>query len=120
MEIARGGTVLFMFRIRPLSEDEYNRCKEWHTKYVCNKQFGLRIPEKTDTIAYRNDLIFEATVEEDRQKLWMNREAWKRLDVLNAPDLIGRVLKAGEKDAVLDLIDKIIGYSVTEEELAEK
>lgn len=116
VEIARNGVVLFKFRIRPLSEDEYNRCREQHTKYVRNKQLGIRIPEKTDTIAYRNDLIFEATVEEDRQKLWMNRDAWKRLDVLNGPDLIGRVLKAGEKDAVLDLIDKISGYNTVEED----
>jgi len=116
VEIARNGVVLFRFRVRPLSEDEYNRCKERHTKYVRNKQFGIRLPEKTDTIAYRNDLIFEATVEEDRQKLWLNREAWKRQDVLNGPELIGRVLKAGEKDAVLDLIDKISGYSSVEED----
>lgn len=116
VEICRNGVVFLKFRIRPLSEDEYNRCKERHTKYVRNKQFGIRLPEKTDTIAYRNDLIFEATVEEDRQKIWMNREAWKRLDVINGPELIGRVLKAGEKDAVLDLIDKISGYSSVEED----
>lgn len=120
VEIARNGVVCFKFRIRPLSEEEYERCKEKYTKYSRNKQFGIRIPEKTDTIRYRSALIYEATVEEDRKKLWDNRDAWKRLDVLSGIELIGRVLKAGEKDAVLDLIDRISGFQVTEEELAEK
>lgn len=119
VEIARGGRVLFRFHIRPLSEDEYNKCKERYTKYVRNKQLGIRFPEKTDTIAYRNALIYEATVAEDRERLWNNRDAWRKLDVLTGPDLIGKVLKAGEKDAVLDLIDKISGYSTTEEDLAK-
>ena len=116
VEIARNGIVLFKFRIRPLSEGEYNRCKEKYTTYKRNKQFGVRIPDKTDTISYRSALIYEATVEEDREKLWDNREAWRKLDVLSGVELIGQVLKAGEKDAVLDLIDKISGYSVLEEE----
>ena len=116
VEIARNGIVLFKFRIRPLSEGEYNRCKEKYTTYKRNKQFGVRIPDKTDTISYRSALIYEATVEEDREKLWDNREAWRKLDVLSGVELIGRVLKAGEKDAVIDLIDKISGYSVLEED----
>ena len=116
VEIARNGIVLFKFRIRPLSEGEYNRCKEKYTTYKRNKQFGVRIPDKTDTISYRSALIYEATVEEDREKLWDNREAWRKLDVLSGVELVGRVLMAGEKDAVLDLIDKISGYSVLEED----
>lgn len=116
VEIARNGTVFFKFRIRPLSEGEYNKCKERYTTYKRNKQFGVRIPEKTDTISYRSAIIYEATVKEDREKLWDNREAWKRLDVLSGVELIGRVLKAGEKDAVLDLIDKISGYTALEED----
>ena len=116
VEIARNGVVFFTVRIRPLSEGEYNRCKERYTTYKRNKQFGVRIPEKTDTISYRSALIYEATIKEDREKLWDNRDAWRKLDVLSGVELIGRVLKAGEKDAVLDLIDKISGYSVLEED----
>lgn len=116
VEIARNGTVLFKFRVRPLSESEYSKCKERHTTYKRNKQFGIRIPEKTDTERYRSLLIYTATVKEDREKVWDNKEAWRQLDVLIAEDLIDCVLKAGEKDAVLDLIDKISGYSAVEED----
>lgn len=119
VEISREGVVLFKFSIRPLSEDEYHECKEKNTKYVRNKQLGIKFPETTDTAKYRSALIYKATVPADRARVWDNKEVWKRLDVMSGVELIGRVLKAGEKDAVLDLIDKISGYSLTAEEVAK-
>lgn len=119
VQIARGGTVLFTFHIHPLTEEQYNKCRERYTKYVRHKQLGIKIPENTDTTKYRNALIYEATTPEDRAAVWDNKDAWRKLDVLTGTDLIEKVLKAGEKDAILDLIDKISGYSVTEEELAK-
>lgn len=116
LEVARNGVVYFTFRVHPLREEQYHKCKERYTKYVRNKQLGIRVPEKTDAIAYRNALIYEATVKEDRERLWDNHEAWRRLDVINGVELIGRVLKAGEKDAILEYIDKISGYSMMAEE----
>jgi hypothetical protein len=122
IEIARGGTVLFTFRIRPLSEEEYNRCKEKNTKYVRNKQLGIKFPEDTNATRYRSQLIYEATVEEDRAKVWDNKEAWRapKINVTNGIDMIDKVLRAGEKDAVLNKIDDISGYSSTLEEVAGK
>lgn len=116
MEVARNGVVYFKFRVHPLREEDYQKCKERYTKYVRNKQLGIRVPEKTDSISYRNALIYEATVKEDRERLWDNHEAWRRLDVINGVELIGRVLKAGEKDAILEYIDKISGYSMMAED----
>lgn len=116
MEVARNGIVYFKFRVHPLREEDYQKCKERYTKYVRNKQLGIRVPEKTDSIAYRNALIYEATVKEDRERLWDNHEAWRRLDVINGVELIGLVLKAGEKDAILEYIDKISGYSMMAED----
>lgn len=118
IEIARNGVVLFTFHIRPLSEEEYNRCKEKNTKYVRNKQLGIKFPEDTNATRYRSQLIYEATVEEDRAKIWDNKEAWRALNVLNGIDLIDKVLLAGEKDAVLNKLDSISGYSATLEEIA--
>ena len=90
IEIVRRGVLLLKFRIRPLSEDEYMRCKERHTKYVRNKQIGIKVPEDTNTDAYRSALIYEATIAEDREKIWDNKQAWKQLDVLNGAELISR------------------------------
>ncbi len=119
IEIARGGVVLLKFRIRPLSEDEYVKCRERYTKYVRNKQIGIKVPEDTDTNMYRNALIYQATVAEDREKLWDNKAAWRQLDVLSGTELIGVVLKPGEKDAVLNKLDEISGYSSALEEVAK-
>lgn len=119
IEIARNGVVLLKFRVRPLSEDEYSKCKNRYTKYVRNKQIGIKLPEDTDSVMYRNALIYQATVDEDRTKLWDNKEAWRKLDVINGTELIGKVLKAGEKDAILEKIDEISGYSSVLEETAK-
>jgi hypothetical protein len=119
VEIARNGVVLIKFNIRPLSEEEYQQCKEKYTKYVRNKQLGIKFPENTDSVRYRSALIYQATVDEDRAKIWDNKNAWKALNVLSGIDLIDKILLAGEKDAVLEIVDKISGYSVTTEEVAK-
>ncbi len=119
IEIARNGVVLFTFHIRPLSEEEYQKCKDKNTKYVRNKQLGIKFPENTDSVRYRSALIYQATTKEDREKVWDNKEAWKALNVLTGVDLIEKTLLAGEKDAVLEKVDKISGYTSTTEEVAK-
>ena len=119
IEIARNGVVLFTFHIRPLSEEEYQKCKDKNTKYVRNKQLGIKFPENTDSVRYRSALIYQATTKEDREKIWDNKEAWKALNVLTGVDLIEKTLLAGEKDAVLEKVDKISGYTSTTEEVVK-
>lgn len=115
IEVARKGKVLYTFRIRPLTEDEYEKCKRRNTKYVRNKQLGIKMPEDTNNVKYRSDLIYTATVEEDRKKLWDNRQIWNALsqrgvDILTATDVIDAALKPGEKAAIVDRIDVISGF----------
>lgn len=119
VEITRNGVVLFTFRVRPLSEEEYYQCKEKNTKYVRNKQLGIKFPEHTDGTRYRSALIYQATIDEDRERVWNNGDAWKALNVLNGIDLVDKILLAGEKDEVLEIIDKISGYSTMEEKEVE-
>ena len=120
IQVERRGKLLFSFRIRPLGEEEYQKCKEKCTKYVRNNQYaGIKIPESTDSVRYRSLLIYTATVDEDRKAIWDNTEAWRQINVLNGPDLIDKVLLAGEKDAILDKLDEISGYTSTLEEVAK-
>lgn len=116
MEITRKGRVAFSFRIHPLTEEQYNECRKRNTKYVRNRSMGVKMAEEVNTARYRSCLIYEATVPEDRKKIWDNKTAWNRLAVLNGPDLISRVLKAGEKDMVCDKLDEISGYKANEVE----
>lgn len=119
IQIKRNGLIVLEFRIRPLSEEEYQACKRRHTNYKKNRQLGTRVAESVDAAKYRSDLIYEATVQEDREKIWCNKEAWNRLSVLNPIDLIEVVLKAGEKDAILEKLDEISGYQPSVEEVAK-
>lgn len=116
--------VYFRFTIRPLAEEEYDRCKKKHTKYVRNKSIGVKMPEDTNAVKYRDALIYQATVEEDRAKMWDNKKAWevmrdKGLQIMNGLDVIEYSLKAGEKDAVIDEIDKLSGYGSNLEEVVK-
>lgn len=119
IEVVRNGAVVLAFRIRPLGEEEYLKCKKDNTNYKRNKNLGTRIAESVDAARYRAQLIYEATVEEDREKIWMNRDAWKKLNVLNGIDLVEVVLKAGEKDEILQKLDEISGYKPNLEDVAK-
>ncbi|MFF2887019.1 hypothetical protein [Paenibacillus sp. NPDC057967] len=118
IQISRKGKVLFLFRIHPLSEAEYNDCREKATTYKKNKRMGgFRMPEDTDTARYRSNLIYQATVDEDRKSVWNNKAAWDQLNVLSGTQLIEKVLLPGEKDAVIEQIDKLSGYDLDEDDV---
>lgn len=116
--------VFFKFTIAPLREEQYEQAKKKHTKYVKNKQFGMKLPEETNSTRYRSQLIYMATVDEDREKLWDNKQIWEALrnrgfQIMNALDVIEYSLKAGEKDRILEIIDEISGYDSNLEEVAK-
>lgn len=119
IEIARKGKVYFRFNVRGLTEQEYNECRDRATKYTFNRRLGVRVPQDTDFSMFRSFLIYKATVEEDRKRLWDNKEAWERLGVLSGPELIDKVLLAGEKAAVVEKIDNLSGYEAEMEETAK-
>lgn len=115
IEIIRDGKLYFAFRIRPLCAAEYEKCRKKHTKYVRNKQYGMKLPEDTNKLKYQSEIIYQATVEEDREALWDNRRVWdainaKRDRIMNGLDVIEYSLKAGEKDRILEEIDKLSGF----------
>ena len=124
IEIVRENKLYFAFNIHPLSSEEYEKCRKKHTKYVRNKQLGMKIPEDTDRVKYQSALIYQATVDEDREKLWDNRKVWDALNakkdrIMNGLDVIEYTLKAGEKDKIIDAIDKLSGYETDLEEVAK-
>lgn len=115
IEIVMGEKLFFSFRIRPLGEDEYDQCRKKYTKYVRNKQLGLKMPEDTNNVKYHCSLIYNATVEEDRVRLWDNQTYWKQAaergkQIVNGLDVIEASLPAGYKEFVVRAIDKLSGY----------
>lgn len=118
--ISRGGKDLFSFHIHPLSEEDYNSCRKKFTKYVKSKvQGGIRVPEEVNAVDYRAELIFRATTPEDQEKVWCNKVLWKKLDLVTGYEAVNALLMAGEKEAILSLIDQISGYELSEEDVAK-
>lgn len=124
IEIIRGGKLYFAFSIRPLGSEEYDKCRKKYTKYVRNKQLGMKMPEDTDRIKYQSAIIHRATVDADREQLWDNKKVWKALEdkgfqIMSGLDVIEYTLKAGEKDKILEAIDSLSGYEANLEEVAK-
>lgn len=116
IEICRNGVLILSFRIHPLSEEDFVKCRKKHTRYKKNRQAGgIKVADDVDASGYRSSVIYEATVEEDRKKIWDNQAAWVKLDVLSGYQLIEKVLKGGEKDFVYGKIEEISGYDSAEE-----
>ena len=124
IEIVRNGKLAFAFYIRPLGSEEYDKCRKKFTKYVRNKQLGIKMPEDTDRIKYQSAIIHKATIAEDREKLWDNKKVWQALEskgfqIMSGLDVIEYTLKAGEKDRIIDAIDTLSGYESNIEEVAK-
>lgn len=118
IEVKFGKSATFRFRIRPLSEKEWNECRERNTKYKKNRRLGgMKLPEDTDTVGYHTLLIYTATVQEDREKLWDNKNLWKAVGALTGTDMVDRLIPyAGKKQAIIDRIERLSGYDDESEE----
>lgn len=111
------GKTRFTFRIRPLTEKEWDKCRERNTKYQKNRRLGgMRLPESTNTTGYHSDLIYTATVAEDRAKLWDNKRLWAAVNAVTGTDMVDRLIPyAGKKQAIIDRIEAISGFNDDDE-----
>lgn len=117
VEIRRNGVIMLRFKIHPLAEEEYTLARKKNTKYKTNKRYGMRTPDELNTPRYRSQLVYMATADEDKKRIWDNKDAWEKLGVASGVDMVDSILKAGEKDRILELLDQISGYGEDLEEL---
>lgn len=111
IEIRRGGKTLFSFTVRPLAEDEEIACYRKATPKVPNPA-GRHLPKvdgKTDTAAMRSWKIYTATIDEDQQRIWNNPQYKQQKGLITPIEVIDSLLRSGDKDAVLAVIDQISG-----------
>lgn len=115
IEIIREGKLYFAFNIHAIGEAEADKCRKRHTRYVRNKQIGVKFAEETNSANFRSSLIYHATEEKDRAALWDNKAVWNGLicqghQIVTALDVIEAVLLGGEKDRIMDEINKLSGF----------
>ena len=79
------------------------------------------MPEDTDTVGYHTLLIYTATVEEDRKKLWDNKKFWRATGALTGTDMVDKLIPfAGKKQAIIERIEKLSGYDDESEDEYEE
>jgi hypothetical protein len=124
VRIERNGVHRFTFRVHALSEKERGNAYKAASTYEANPA-GKHLPKikkDTDESLYRSYLIYYATADEDRRKIWGQKKVKDKYNLMHDAETIDCLLKSGEKDAVLDLIAGLSGFgsnSVTTEEFAK-
>jgi hypothetical protein len=120
--------IYFRFEITGLDEEVYNRARQQATTYKKNRQLGgIKMPDETNTTEYRSRLIFEATVPDpklDNKKIWDCVGIKKALEakhgMLAGFEVVEKALMAGEKEAVVQIIDQLSGYDTEVEDAIKK
>lgn len=113
IEIKRHGDTLFSFKVRPVSDGEAAFVRKKARKMVPNPA-GKRLPKiegDFDTPKFNSWLIYVATVDEDKERVWGQREIMDKYDLMEPWETVGIVLTAGEKNAIVDIITEISGMS---------
>ena len=120
-EVIRDGKKLFSFRVRGLDDNEFERCRDQATKVVKDRRVGnIAVPREFNLAKFNSLVIYTATHPEDRKGLWDNKDLWGRGKVLAGWQLIDKVLKRGEKDRVIELIEDLSGYADEDAETTEE
>lgn len=102
--IKRNGKVIFQFTIEPIDEDIWQKCRRQNTR---NK--GSR-NEELDNARFLSQAIYEATIPQDKERLWKNPDVWKKFGVARGVDVVNLVLSPGEKAKIGDVLSEISGY----------
>lgn len=104
IKIIRDEKVLFTFRVRALDEDEWQSCRR---KSLMNRG---KPTEEVNNARFINQVIYEATLEDDKEKTWKVKQLWKQFGVVTGSELVGKILSVGEKNKIFEVISNLSGY----------
>lgn len=127
----------FWFRVRAVGEEEDEELLKRNTVYQRDKRFAnMPVMEDRKNWRYRSEKVVTATVAfcvpvsraedgtpnrfKDTDSLWESSELRKRLrrrdgqPLVDQVEVVDALLKPGEKDHVLEIIDKLSGIDLEE------
>ena len=104
IKIVRNGKILFSFEIMALDGDQWQKCSRQNTR---NR--GKRT-EELNNDRFMSQVIYEATVDEDKERVWKNKEIWAKMNVASGVDVIDKLLIPGERNTIVEAIQKLSGY----------
>lgn len=112
VEIKRNGKFMFAVHIRPLSEEDIRFARKKATSMMPNPT-NRKLPQiekEFDNGKFKSWMIYLSTTEEDQVKIWGNKEVMSRFAARLPVDTIDILLKAGEKNRLMDEVFKISGF----------
>lgn len=101
--------VFFRFRVKALDEKRIKKMAEAYTTKTKNRQ-GILVASGFREVDFNTEFIYAATHPEDRKAIWDNQSIQRDLGVDSFRGCIDKVLKAGEKERVVEIIAQISGY----------
>lgn len=120
VDIKRNGKFLFSVRVRPIGDDEAKAARKKATKYMPNPQNRKLPPIEKEFNAnmFNSLIIYTATVEEDRAKIWGNKAIMDKFSLVEPYESVNVLLTVGEKSELVDTIIGISGMDVDDEEVS--
>jgi len=120
-EVIRDGKKLFSFRVRGLDDSEFEKCRDQATKVAKDRRLGnLAVPREFNSAKFNSLVIYTATYPDDKKAIWDNKDLWAKADVVTGWQLVDKVLKRGEKEKCIELIEELSGYSDEDAESTEE
>ena len=116
VNIVREKKFLFAVRIRPLGEEELRVARKKATTYMPNPN-GKKLPpieKEFDNGKFKSWLIYLATIEEDKQKIWGQSTIMQKFGLMEAWESVDVLLKAGEKNRLMEEVYSISGFDEEE------
>ncbi len=120
-EVIRDGKKLFSFRVRGLDDSEFEKCRDQATKVAKDRRLGnLAVPREFNSAKFNSLVIYTATHPDDKKVIWDNKNLWAKADVVTGWQLVDKVLKRGEKEKCIELIEELSGYADEDAETTDE
>lgn len=121
VEMRRNGKLLFVVHVHPLSDEDVNLARKKATAMYPNPA-GRKFPKVSGEFSsktFNSWLIYLATTPEDQQRIWNNSAVKKKYGLAHPTEVIDKLLMAGEKIDLANLISDISKLNDDEEVDAE-
>ncbi|WP_278566891.1 phage tail assembly chaperone [Emergencia timonensis] len=117
IDIKRNGRYMFTLHLHPISDADTRRIRKKATTYMPNPN-NRKLPpveKEFNSAKFNSLLIYTASTDEDRKKVWGNRQLMDKLDVTEPWETVDHLLLFGEKMDICDRIMESSGMGEDEE-----
>jgi hypothetical protein len=81
---------------------------------------SLAVPREFNSAKFNSLVIYTATHPDDKKAIWDNKDLWQKANVVTGWQLVDKVLKRGEKEKCIELIEGLSGYADEDAESTEE